>query len=189
MLILASSSPRRLQLLQQIGVSPDQIIPAEIDETPRMGEAPAQYALRMAQEKAAAVYQNYPKAYVLAADTAVVCGRRILPKTEDAGEALRCLKLLSGRRHWVLGGVCLIAPDGKRQVRVNKTMVHFKRLTEAEMRSYIASGEWDGKAGGYAIQGRAACHIDRIDGCYFNVMGLPLSMIYPWLLAAKLISR
>jgi septum formation protein len=163
-LILASASPRRLELLRQIGIRPDMIVPAEIDETPLRGELPAAYAVRIAAAKVVAVIARHPGAYVLAADTVVACGRRILPKAEDEATARSCLALLSGRRHRVLGAVELSAPDGRRSRRLVTTVVRFSRLTAGEIASYLASGEWRGKAGGYAIQGRAAAFIPAVMG-------------------------
>jgi len=173
-LILASASPRRVQLLEQIGVTPDQIIPADIDETPLKAELPRDHALRLAQQKAEAIAADHPNAYILAADTVVACGRRILPKAENEQQARDCLALLSGRRHHVYGGIALITPEGKTHTRLADTIVQFKRLTAAEIDAYITSGEWDGKAGGYAIQGLAATYIKFIRGSYSNVVGLSL---------------
>ncbi|GAB4174779.1 MAG: Maf family nucleotide pyrophosphatase [Thalassobaculales bacterium] len=173
-LVLASASPRRRDLLRQIAVEPDLVDPADIDETPLPGELPPQHAARLAAAKAAAVAARHPDAFVLAADTVVACGRRILPKAEDEATARRCLALLSGRRHRVLGGVVLLAPDGRRAARLVVTAVAMKRLTAAETDAYIAAGEWRGKAGGYAIQGRAALFVRQVSGSYSNVVGLPL---------------
>lgn len=173
-LVLASASPRRLDLLSQIGLTPHSVDPAEIDENPRKGEIPAQLALRLAKEKAAAVAARHADAFVLAADTVVACGRRILPKPEDDAEARRCLILLSGRRHRVHGGIAVAAPDGRVAARRVETAVAFKRLTPQEIDAYIAGGEWRGKAGGYAIQGKAALFVRAIIGSYENVVGLPL---------------
>ncbi len=173
-LILASASPRRLDLLRQIGIAPDAVDPASLDETPLRDELPRDYARRLAEAKAALVAQRHRGALVLGADTVVACGRRILPKAEDAATARRCLELLSGRRHRVLGGVCAIAADGRRRLRLVTTVLRFKRLTAAEIDAYIAGGEWHGKAGGYAIQGRAALFVGFLSGSYSNVVGLPL---------------
>jgi septum formation protein len=173
-LILASASPRRLDLLRQIGLTPDAIDPADIDETPLKAELPTRHALRLAIAKAQCVAPRHSDAFILAADTVVACGRRILPKTEDETAARRCLALLSGRRHRVLGGIALIAPGGRTLSRLVESVVAFKRLSAAELDAYIASGEWRGKAGGYAIQGRAAAHIRFISGSYSNVVGLSL---------------
>ena len=173
-LVLASASPRRLDLLRQVGLEPATIDPADIDETPRTGELPRAYALRMAMAKLAVVKERHPGALVLAADSVVVCGRRILPKTEEQAEARDCLARLSGRRHRVLGGVAVAGPDGRVRTRLVETIVRFKRLDAAEIDSYLASGEWQGKAGGYAIQGRAAAFVAFLSGSYSNVVGLPL---------------
>lgn len=173
-LVLASASPRRRDLLAQIGRPPSEILPADLDETPRPGEAPRALAQRLAREKAEAVAKLRPDAFVLAADTVVACGRRLLPKAEHEDEARGCLTLLSGRRHHVIGGICLIAPAAKPRLRVSDTVLAFKRLTIAEIDAYIAGGEWKGKAGGYAIQGRAAAFVRFLSGSYSNVVGLDL---------------
>jgi septum formation protein len=173
-LVLASASPRRLELLRQIGIVPDIIDPADIDETPGRGELPPGHAVRLAEAKARAVQPHHPGAFVLAADTVVACGRRILPKAEDEKTARACLALLSGRRHRVYGGVALISPKGDIAIRRVVSHVTFKRLSEAEMAAYLAGGEWHGKAGGYAIQGHAAALISWVAGSYSNVVGLPL---------------
>jgi septum formation protein len=173
-LILASASPRRLELLAQLGIVPDAVEPATLDEAPLAGETPARCAVRLAEAKARAVAARHAGACVLGADTVVACGRRILPKAERESEARACLALLSGRRHRVLGGVCAIAPDGRARRRVVTTIVAFKRLTAGEIAAYLASGEWRGKAGGYAIQGRAAAFVRFMSGSYSNVVGLPL---------------
>ena len=173
-LVLASASPRRLQLLAQIGVVPDAVIPAELDETPEPGELPRDHGQRLALAKAATVARLKPDALVLAADTVVACGRRILPKAETEQEARTCLALLSGRRHRVYGSIVLAAPGGKLSQRDVATIVRFKRLTADEIAAYLASGEWHGKAGGYAIQGRAAAFVAAINGSYSNVVGLCL---------------
>jgi septum formation protein len=173
-LVLASASPRRLELLRQVGLMPDCIDPAGIDETPRRGELPPAHAMRLAEEKAQAVSRRYPGAYILAADTVVACGRRILPKTEDEARARSCLELLSGRRHRVHGAIVVVSPDGRSVSRRVESQVSFKRLSEAEIGAYLRTGEWQGKAGGYAIQGRAAALIRWVSGSYSNVVGLPL---------------
>jgi septum formation protein len=173
-LVLASASPRRLELLRQIGIVPDHVEPANIDETPRRGELPAGHVVRLAEAKARAVWPRYPEAFILAADTVVACGRRILPKAEDEATARACLDLLSGRRHRVYGGVALLTPAGELATRRVISQVTFKRLSEEELAAYLASGEWHGKAGGYAIQGHAAALIPWIAGSYSNVVGLPL---------------
>ena len=173
-LVLASASPRRRDLLAQIGIVPDRVIPADIDEARLKDEVPEHHAKRLAAEKARAVSAAHPGCFVLGADTVVALGRRILPKAEDEATARCCLEALSGRRHRVIGGVCLIAPDGTVRQRLVTSIVAFKRLAEADIRGYLASGEWRGKAGGYAIQGRAAAHIRFVSGSYSNVVGLPL---------------
>jgi len=171
-LILASASPRRLELLSRIGVTPDLVVPAEIDETPKKGELPARYACRMAAEKAAAVAE--PGALTLAADTVIAAGRRILPKAATEAEARAALSLLSGRRHRVLSAVTLIDADGRARHRLSTSTVAFKRLSEEELRAYLDSAEWQGKAGSYAIQGRAQALIRSISGSYSGIVGLPL---------------
>jgi septum formation protein len=173
-LVLASASPRRLDLLRQIGITPDRVDPADIDETPRRGELPTAHAVRLAEAKVRRVAARHPGAFVLAADTVVACGRRILPKAEDEATARLCLDLLSGRRHRVHGGVALITPAGDLAIRRVVSQVQFKRLSALEVKTYLASGEWRGKAGGYAIQGRAAALVPWISGSYSNVVGLPL---------------
>lgn len=170
-LTLASASPRRRDLLARIGIEPASIIPAEIDETPLKGELPRDYATRMAREKAMAVEAT---GHVLAGDTVVAAGRRILPKAEDETTARECLALLSGRRHTVLSAIALRAPDGSIRERLNETVVKFKRLSPEELDAYIASTEWEGKAGGYAIQGAAEGLISWIQGSHSGVVGLPL---------------
>ncbi len=172
--ILASASPRRVALLAQLGITPDTIIPADIDETPRKGELPAAYVQRVARGKAEAVARSQPDAKVLGADTVVAMGRRILPKAEDEATARECLRLLSGRRHRVMTAVCVITGGQYREATAT-TIVKFARLTPADMDAYIASGEWEGKAGGYAIQGRAGAFIPFISGSHSNVVGLPLA--------------
>jgi septum formation protein len=174
--ILASASPRRYDLLAQVGRVPDLILNPNIDETPLPGELPQAHALRLAGEKAARAAEDPAAqgAFILGADTVVSCGRRILPKAEDRETARSCLTLLSGRRHRVVGGVAVIDPQGNPQTRTCVTTVAFKRLTGKEIDGYIASGEWEGKAGGYAIQGRAAVFVRFIGGSYSNVVGLPL---------------
>ena len=171
-LILASASPRRRDLLARLGLEPDGVSPADIDETPLKAELPRDYAQRMAREKAAACASD--KAFVLAGDTVVAAGRRILPKAEDEQTARKCLELLSGRRHRVLSSICLLAPDGSMRERLNETTVRFKSLAPDEIKAYLASGEWEGKAGGYAIQGGAEGLIQWIQGSHSGVMGLPL---------------
>jgi septum formation protein len=172
--VLASGSPRRIELLRQIGIEPDRIDPADIDESLLSGEVPAAHALRLAAAKAQAVMPRHPGAFLLAADTVVACGRRVLPKPEDEATARKCLELLSGRRHRVHSGIALATPDGRLAVRRVDSRVAFKRLSEVEIAAYLATGEWRGKAGGYAIQGRAAALVSWVCGSYSNVVGLPL---------------
>jgi len=179
-LILASASPRRLQLLEQIGVAPDQMIPSDIDETPQRLEAPRSLATRLAREKAEAAAKvlrlqgENENALILAADTVVAVGRRILPKPELVDEAAACLRLLSGRNHKVFTGVCLITPSKARRERLIETRVRFKRLSREDFDAYLATGEWRGKAGGYAIQGKAGAFVVKLVGSPSNVIGLPL---------------
>jgi septum formation protein len=174
MLALASASPRRLELMRQIGLEPDLVLPAEIDETPLAGETPRRLALRLAKAKAALIGGRAPGAFVLAADTVVAAGRRLLGKPEGAEEAARMLRLLSGRAHRVVTAVAAAAPDGRKGARLAETRVKFKRLTEAEVAAYVASGEWEGKAGGYGVQGRAGAFVVSLNGSYSGVVGLPL---------------
>jgi septum formation protein len=171
-LVLASASSRRLDLLAQIGIVPDRVVSPQIDETPVRAELPRPYALRLARAKADAV--EAPGCLVLAADTVVAAGRRILPKAETEAQARRCLVLLSGRRHRVLTAVVLAIPDGRRSERLVTSVVAFARLTAPQLDAYLAGGEWEGKAGGYAIQGQAAMFVRFLSGSYSNVVGLPL---------------
>lgn len=173
-LILASASPRRKDLLNQVGISPDEILPADINEDALKGERPADYVKRLALEKAQFIADQNPDAFVIGADTAVACGRRILPKAEDLNTAKDCLKLLSGQRHRVFGGIAIIAPNHKMSCKSVQTVVKFKSLSAPEMQNYLDGGEWDGKAGGYAIQGSAAQFIQFVNGSYSNVVGLSL---------------
>ncbi len=173
-LVLASASPRRIALLAQIGVEPDEVRPSDIDEAPLTGELPREHARRLAREKAEAVAKLEPGALVLAADTVVACGRRILPKAETETQARQCLALLSGRAHRVYTAVTLIRPDGKAMERVSETRVAFKRLSKEEIDLYVENGEWCGKAGGYAIQGHAAVFVRLLTGSHSGVIGLPL---------------
>jgi len=173
-LILASQSPRRLSLLAQIGIIPDTVSPADINEDPIEGEVPRGHALRLAQEKAAKVAGDNPDNIILAADTVVGVGRRILPKAETLEQAKYCLDLLSGRGHRVFTGVAVIKVNGDMLSRIVETRLTMKRLSPTELQSYLDSGEWDGKAGGYGIQGIAECYISKIIGSYSNVVGLPL---------------
>lgn len=185
-LVLASASARRLDLLAQIGVTPDIVDPADLDETPRNREAPRPYAKRIAAEKARAVAARHAGAMVLSADTAVACAQRILPKAETMRVAEDCLRCLSGRRHRVLSVVCLILPDGSIRQRVVETAIRFKRLEAQEIAAYIKGGEWHGKAGGYAIQGQAAVFVAWLNGSYSNVVGLPLFETHALLKSAGL---
>lgn len=173
-LVLASASARRFELLSRIGIVPDRVLPTETDETARRAEAPRALAARLAEAKADAASVVAPDAVVLAADTVVGVGRRILPKAETEAEARACLALLSGRRHRVYTAVVLVAPGGRRFRRLVETTVAFQRLTDAQITDYIASGEWRGKAGGYGIQGRAAVFVRFLSGSHSNVVGLPL---------------
>jgi septum formation protein len=174
--VLASASPRRLALLRQIGFEPDRVDPADLDEAPRKAELPRALALRLAGEKAAAVAALHPGAVVLGADTVVACGRRILPKAGTEAEARACLALLGGRAHIVHSAIAVIGGVGgaKPRIRVVPSRVTFKRLTAEEIAFYLASGEWRGKAGGYAIQGAAAAFVRALSGSYSGVVGLPL---------------
>jgi len=179
-LVLASGSPRRLSLINQVGIEPDALRPTDIDETPKRGELPRAYATRLARNKAETalgmvrIDDEFKGAYILAADTVVAVGRRILPKAELLDEAAQCLRLLSGRNHRVHTGVCLVTPNEAYRQRLVETRVRFKRLSEEDIEAYLASGEWRGKAGGYAAQGIAGGFIVKIVGSYSNVVGLPL---------------
>jgi septum formation protein len=179
-LVLASGSPRRIELLQQAGIEPDRALPAEVDETPLRAEHPRSLANRLSKAKAEKAFESlksepdFAGAYILAADTVVAVGRRILPKPELVEEASNCLQLLSGRSHRVYSGVCVISPEGKLRQRLVETRVRFKRLSREELESYLASGEWRGKAGGYAVQGLAGTFVVKLVGSYTNVVGLPL---------------
>ncbi|WP_018389172.1 Maf-like protein [Ancylobacter sp. FA202] len=180
-LVLASGSPRRLALLAQAGIEPDALLPADIDETPERGELPRRLALRLAREKLDAsdarrrMLGEHEGAFLLAADTVVAVGRRILPKPDVSEEAAECLRLLSGRAHRVYTGIALMTPKGGIRTRLVETRVRFKRLSREEMDAYVASREWEGKAGGYAIQGLAGAFVIKLVGSYTNVVGLPLA--------------
>jgi septum formation protein len=182
-LVLASASPRRLTLLSQVGIEPDALRPATIDETPRKGEMPRTLATRLARAKAEAARdqiandRDLADAYVLAADTVVAVGRRVLMKPRVVEEALASLQLLSGRAHRVLTGLCLITPDDRVRLKIVDTRMRFKRLSKDVIDAYISSREWRGKAGGYAIQGLAGCFVQKIVGSYTNVVGLPLTEV------------
>jgi nucleoside triphosphate pyrophosphatase len=179
-LVLASGSPRRLALINQAGIEADALKPSDIDETPRRGEIPRAYANRLARTKAEVALENVKLddelrgAYILAADTVVAVGRRILPKADLLDEAAQCLRLLSGRNHRVHTSICLVTPKEAFRQRLVETRVRFKRLSEEDIEAYLASGEWRGKAGGYAAQGIAGTFIVKIVGSYSNVVGLPL---------------
>ena len=179
-LVLASGSPRRVELLNQAGVEPDLLLPSQIDETPLRAEHPRSLATRLSRQKAEKAVATLPvvsdiaKAWILSADTVVAVGRRILPKAESLDEANYCLRLLSGRSHHVYTGLCLVTPDRKIRQKLVETKVRFKRLSKQEIDSYIASGQWRGKAGGYAIQGLAGTFVVKLVGSYSNVVGLPL---------------
>ena len=180
-LVLASASPRRLALLDRIGLAPDLLNPTDVDETPLRRESPRRLSIRLAEAKATKAKESPQvkalggKVYVLAADTVVGLGRRILPKAETYQDAKDCLSLLSGRSHWVYSSICLIAPDGTKSTRCVETKLRFKRLTRDDMESYLKSEEWKGKAGGYAIQGRAEAFVRYLSGSHSAVIGLPLS--------------
>ena len=182
-LVLASASPRRLMLLSQVGVEPDALRPSSINETPKPGEMPRSLVTRLARAKAEAARdlisndKELAEAYVLAADTVVTHGRNIYGKPKDVEEALAVLQRLSGRSHRVLTGLCLITPEDRVRLKIIDTRVRFKRLSKEEMQSYLASREWRGKAGGYAIQGLAGCFVQKIVGSYTNVVGLPLTEV------------
>ncbi len=173
-LVLASASPRRRDLLARLGVAPDRVIAANIDETPRPDELPREHAIRLAAEKARAAAALAPGCLILAGDTVVGAGRRILPKAEDAATARGCLAVLSGRRHRVYSAVALLTPDGTLRSALSETILRFKVLSAAEIDSYIAGGEWHGKAGGYAIQGTAEGFCIWLSGSHSGVVGLPL---------------
>ena len=173
-LTLASASPRRVELLKQLNITPDAIVPADINETPFHQEKPKDLAVRLSEGKALAVSKNASHSFILAADTVVSCGQRILDKAENEDQALTYIKLLSGRRHRVYGGITLITPENKVISRLSQTIVQFKKLSSSEIDTYISSNEWEGKAGGYAIQGLAGAYIKFISGSYSNVVGLSL---------------
>jgi septum formation protein len=179
-LVLASGSPRRLGLLNQAGIEPDQLLPADIDEIPLKGELPRAYATRLARAKAEMALEAVRRseelrgAFVVAADTVVAVGRRILPKAELLDEAAQCLRLLSGRSHRVYSGVCVVTPKEAFRQRLVETRVRFKRLSQEDLEAYLASGEWRGKAGGYAVQGLAGTFVVKIVGSYTSIVGLPL---------------
>ena len=173
-LVLASASQRRSELLSQIGLKPAHIVPADIDETPQPIEKPHKYAQRLSKEKARIIFSVYPQSFILAADTVVACGGKILDKPQNKAIAAEYLRKLSGRRHTVYGGITLITPENREITRLSKTIVQFKPLSAADIDAYIMSGEWEGKAGGYAIQGYAGAFVKFISGSYSNVVGLSL---------------
>jgi septum formation protein len=173
-LVLASASPRRLDLLRQVGLEPDRVVPADIDESLQREETPRQLALRLAQSKAAATAASQPGAFVIGADTVVALGRRVFAKPDGEVEARAMIARLSGRTHRVLTGVAVTAPDGRQSCRLSESQVKFKRLTKQEIDAFIACGEWRGAAGGYRIQGRAAAFVQTLQGSYSGVVGLPL---------------
>lgn len=173
-LVLASASPRRLELLRQVGIEPDRVLHTDIDESVATDETPRLHASRLAREKATAGAAAAPGAFVVAADTVVAVGRRVLPKAETQEQAAQCLALLSGRAHKVLTAVAVVAPDGRTASRLAETRVRFKRLTPAETAAYLDGGEWRGKAGGYGVQGRAGAFVTELQGSYTAVVGLPL---------------
>lgn len=190
-LVLASASPRRLTLLAQVGIEPDALRPASIDETPKKGEMPRALVARLAKAKAETARdqlandKDIADAYVLAADTIVAVGRRILMKPQYMEEAVASLQLLSGRTHRVMTGLCLITPDDRVRTKIVDTRVRFKHVPTAELEAYIASREWRGKAGGYAIQGLAGCFVQKIVGSYTNVVGLPLTEVVQMLVGER----
>ncbi|MEI6486475.1 MAG: nucleoside triphosphate pyrophosphatase [Sphingomonadales bacterium] len=174
-LVLASASPRRLDLLARLGIVPDAVDPADIDESVAPGELPRAHAERLARQKAEATAARHPGALVLGADTVVAAGRRILPKAEDEATARACLALLSGRRHRVVTAVALIDSNGRLRERVSDSIVTFQRLTPADVDWLIGRGDWQGKAGGYAIQGAAEAYVRALSGSFSGVVGLPLN--------------
>ncbi len=182
--ILASASPRRVSLLETIGIIPDKIIPADINEDPFKGEQPKPHALRLAQEKAQKIAQQHPDDIILAGDTVVACGRRILPKGEKPEDAEFCLNLLSGRRHKIHSGIAIIY-KGKMHSRVITTEVSMKRLTKQEISDYVKTNEWEGKAGAYGIQGKASAFVKSINGSYTNIVGLCTHNVYQMLQGIK----
>ena len=173
-LVLASASARRVELLKQIGITPDIVIPADINETPIKNEKPRDLAQRLSMEKAKHVFNQNKNCYVLAADTVVACGQQVLDKATSAEQASKYIQKLSSRRHHVYGGITLITPEGKSITRLCDTMVQFKKLSAQDIRSYIESNEWNGKAGGYAVQGFAGSFVKYLSGSYSNVVGLSL---------------
>ena len=179
-LVLASASPRRLELLQQVGIEPERLLPTDVDETPQRAETPRALAKRLAKRKALAAYEGLRARgeaagrYTLAADTVVAVGREVMPKAEIAEDAVANLRILSGRTHRVYTGVCVVTPGGKARERLVESRVRFKRLSREDIERYVASGEWQRKAGGYAIQGRAGAFVVKLTGSYTGIVGLPL---------------
>jgi septum formation protein len=188
-LVLASGSPRRVTLINQAGIEPDALRPTDIDETPKKGELPRACANRLARGKAEAALQlinideELKGAFILSADTVVAVGRRILPKADLLDEAAQCLRLLSGRNHRVHTAICLVTPAGAFRQRLVETKVRFKRLNDEDIEAYLASGEWRGKAGAYAVQGIAGSFVVKLVGSYTNVVGLPLTETVNMLMA------
>ncbi|MDN5247880.1 MAG: Maf family nucleotide pyrophosphatase [Wolbachia endosymbiont of Tyrophagus putrescentiae] len=188
--ILASSSQRRIALLEQMNIKPSLVVPADIDETPIKKELPKDYSIRVAKGKAEKVQDSYPDYFVLGVDTVVACGRRILPKAESVEVAERCIRLLSGRRHRVYTSICLLAPNrSKEHIKTVVTIIKFKRLSEQEIKYYLASQEWKDKAGGCNIQGLAGMFVLFLRGSYFSAIGLPLHETYCLLDNYNLISK
>lgn len=175
MLILASASPARKALLESAGFTPDKIIPADIDETPRKGEKPGAYVKRLALEKAQAIQKQHPDAFIIAADTVAVSGAKIIGKPDDRAHAKRIITHFGGRRHRVITGLCILAPMGKKTHKLIESTVKCRRITESELEWYLDSGEWEGKSGCYGLQGRASCFIEWINGSYSSIIGLPVS--------------
>lgn len=175
MLILASQSPARKALLEAAGFTPDKIIPADIDETPKKGEKPTVYVKRLAEEKATVIHSQYPDAYIIAADTIAVMGARIIGKAENRAEAKKIISRFSGRRHRVITGLCILSPDGKKSVRLISSAVKCRMVSDAEIEAYLDSAEWEGKSGCYGLQGRASAFIESINGSYTSIIGLPIA--------------
>lgn len=175
MLILASASPARKALLEAAGFTPDKIIPADIDETPHKNEKPTVYVKRLAEEKAKAIHAQHPEAFIIAADTIAVMGARIIGKAADRAEAKKMISRFSGRRHRVITGLCILSPDGKKSVRLVSSAVKCRMVADAEIETYLDSGEWEGKSGCYGLQGRASAFIETINGSYTSIIGLPVA--------------
>lgn len=175
MLILASASPARKALLESAGFTPDKIVPADIDETPKKGEKPALYVKRLALEKAQTIQKQYPDAYIVAADTIAVSGGKIIGKPIDRADASKIISHFGGRRHRVVTGLCILSPKGQKKLKLVESIVKCRALSEAELKWYLDSGEWEGKSGCYGLQGRASCFIEWINGSYSSIIGLPVS--------------